>query len=137
MNNLFLDTNVVLDLLGERLPFYKHAAQIATLSDQSEIKITVSALSYPTVFFILSKYEKKGLVKDKMKKFKVLAQTADLSDQIIEKALLSPFQDFEDALQYHCALKVNCNILITLNEKGFKHASLPALTPAEYLHSRR
>ena len=44
MDVVFLDTNVVLDLLGERQPFYLSAAKIATLADHGEIRIVVSAL---------------------------------------------------------------------------------------------
>ena len=46
---LFLDTNVMLDLLGERAPFYDSIAKIATLADNSQITMVVSALSYATV----------------------------------------------------------------------------------------
>ena len=54
-DRLFLDTNLMLDLLGEREPFYDTAAKIATLADKGKIKLIVSALSYSTIFYILSK----------------------------------------------------------------------------------
>lgn len=56
MDKLFLDTNVVIDLLGEREPFYESIAQIATLSDKEKVCIVVSALTYSTVFYILSRF---------------------------------------------------------------------------------
>jgi len=135
MDRLFLDTNVILDLLGEREPFYDSAAKIATLADKGKIILIVSALSYPTIFYLLSKFEDKDIVKEKLRKFKVIAETSDLSDRIIEKGLSSKFTDFEDALQYHCAIKQDCNILITRNEKDFKGADIPVMTPDEYLKS--
>lgn len=52
-NKLFLDTNVMLDLLGERVPFYDSVAKIATLADKGDIKIVVSALSYAIVNYFL------------------------------------------------------------------------------------
>ena len=51
------------------------------------------------------------------------------------KGLASKFSDFEDALQYHCAIKMACNILITRNGKGFKESDIPVMTPDEYLKS--
>ena len=54
---LFLDTNIMLDLLGERIPFYNSIAKIATLADKGQITIVVSALSYATVNYFLTKYE--------------------------------------------------------------------------------
>ena len=65
-DKLFLDTNIVIDLLGEREPFYDSAAKIATLADKGTIKIVVSALTYSTVFYLLSKFEDKELVKEKI-----------------------------------------------------------------------
>lgn len=135
MDKLFLDTNVVMDLLGEREPFYLAAATIATLSDKGRIHVAVSALTYSTVFYLLSKFEDKELVKDKIRKFKVIAETADLTDKIINQGLASSFSDFEDALQHYCAIATDCNILITRNGKDFKMSDIPVLSPQEYLNS--
>ena len=135
MDKLFLDTNIVIDLLGEREPFYNSAAKIATLADKTKAKLFVSALTYSTVFYLLSKFEGTEEVKDKLRKFKVIAETSDLTDKIINKGLSSKFTDFEDALQYHCAIKMDCNILITRNEKDFKKSEIPVMTPDEYLNS--
>lgn len=135
MDRLFVDTNVVIDLLGEREPFYNSAAKIATLADKGKINLVVSALSYPTIFYLLSKFEGNDIVKEKLRKFKVIAETSDLTDRIIDKGLSSKFTDFEDALQYHCAIKLDCNILITRNEKDFKGSDIPVMTPDEYLNS--
>ena len=135
IDRLFLDTNVVLDLLGEREPFYASVAKIATLADKGNVNLIVSALSYSTIFYLLSKFEDSEAVKEKLRKFKVIVETSDLTDRIINKGLLSKFTDFEDALQYHCAIKLDCNILITRNEKDFKGSDIPVMTPDEYLKS--
>lgn len=132
--NLFLDTNVVIDLLGEREPFYESAAKIATLADKGKIQIFVSALTYSTVYYLLVRFENREIVKEKMRKFKLIAETADLTDKIVDKGLASKFSDFEDSLQYYCALKVDCNIIITRNGKDFKESDIPVLTPDEYLN---
>lgn len=134
---LFLDTNVVIDLLGEREPFYKSAAKIATLADKGKIQIFVSALTYPTTFYLLSRFEDKEIVKEKIRKFKVITETVDLTGKIVDKGLASKFSDFEDSLQYYCAVKMDCNIIITRNGKDFKESDIPVLTPDEYLNSIR
>ncbi len=134
-DRLFLDTNVILDLLGEREPFYDSAAKIATLADKGKVKLIVSALSYSTVFCLLSRFEDVDSVKEKLRKFKIISDTSDLTSKIIEKGLSSAFSDFEDALQYHCALKADCNILITRNGKDFKNSEIPVMTGGEYLRS--
>ena len=125
----------MLDLLGERESYYDSIARIATLADKGEVKLTVSTLSYSTVFYLLSKFEDSKIVKEKLRKFKIISETSDLTDKIIEKGLSSNFSDFEDALQYHCALKADCNILITRNVKDFKESEMPVMTADEYLKS--
>lgn len=137
MDKLFLDTNVVLDLLGEREPFYASAARIATLADKGKLKLNVSALTYSTVYFLLSKFEKGDVVKDKIRKFRVISETSDLTDKIIAKGLSSKFKDFEDALQYYCAVEADCNLLISRNGKDFKASEIPVMTPDEFLSKRK
>jgi len=134
-DKLFLDTNVVVDLLGEREPFYESVAKIATLADKGGIHLVVSALTYSTVYYLLSRFEDKEVVKEKIRKFKVIAETSDLTNKVIDKGLSSKFGDFEDSLQYYCAVNSDCNILITRNGKDFKESEIPVLTPYEYLKS--
>ncbi len=134
-DKLFLDTNVIVDLLGEREPFYDSIAKIATLADKGNIQLMVSAFTYPTVYYLLSRFEDKEIVKEKIRKFKVIAETSDLTDKIINKGLSSRFNDFEDSLQYYCAVETDCNIIITRNSKDFKASEIPVFTPYEYLNS--
>lgn len=134
---IFFDTNVMLDLLGERIPFYKSAALIATLADKKQIKLVASALSYATVSYFLTKYGNSEIAKDKLRKFKIISEISDLDELTIEKGLSSNFPDFEDSLQYFSALKTDCSILITRNAKDFKGAQMPVMTPDEFLISFR
>lgn len=133
---LFLDTNIMLDLLGEREPFYKYSAQLATLADQKEMAIVVSPISFATVNYLLSKFETEVVVKEKLRKFKILCEICKIDETIVEKALQSNFKDFEDALQYFGAIESNCEIIITRNGKDFKNSLLPVMTVEEYLQSK-
>jgi predicted nucleic acid-binding protein len=135
MKKLFLDTNIILDLLGERDPFYSSAAQIATLADKGQISMVASALSFSTVHYLQSRIESDIVVREKLSKFKIICEVSDLTDKVIDKGLISKFSDFEDALKYHSALQEDCDIIITRNGKDFKKASLPIMTPIEYLTS--
>ena len=81
-DKLFLDTNVVVDLLGEREEFYQSIAKIATLADKGRLYLVVSALTYSTVYYLISRFEDKEIVKDKIRKFKVIAETSDLTNKV-------------------------------------------------------
>ena len=132
---LFWDTNVMFDFLGERESFYLSAAKIATLADKREVTIITSALSYATINHLLAKYEGIEKIKDKLRKFKVISEICELDELIIEKSLNTDFSDFEDSLQYHSALRTECDIIITRNGKDFKKSQLPVMTPDEFLNS--
>ncbi|HEX7366770.1 MAG TPA: PIN domain-containing protein [Pelobium sp.] len=134
---LFLDTNVILDLLTDRHPFYQSAAELFSLADNDKIVLVVSALSFSTANYFIAKFENSLVAKEKIKKFRVLCEIWDLSALTIDKGLNSEFKDFEDALQYFSAKDAGCDFLITRNGKDFKSANIPILTVDEYLEIYR
>jgi predicted nucleic acid-binding protein len=135
MSRIFLDTNVILDLLGERVPFFDSIAKVATLADQKKLTLIVSPLSFTTMDYVLNKYETSKSVLNKLRKFKIICEVCEVNEETIDKALNSSFKDFEDAVQYFCALQSNCSIIITRNGKDFKHSTIPIMTAEEYLSS--
>jgi predicted nucleic acid-binding protein len=132
---VFLDTNVMLDFLGERKLFFKPAEIIVNLADIGELTICVSALSFATCNYFLGKEFGLAIAKEKISKFKIISEIVALDEIIIEKSLTSNFSDFEDGLQYFSALKTNCKHIITRDLKDFKSADISSLTPTEFLTS--
>jgi len=135
MSRIFLDTNVILDLLGERVPFFDSIAKVATLADQKKLTIIISPLSFTTIDYVLNKYETSESVLNKLRKFKIICEVSEVNEETIDKALNSNFKDFEDAVQYFTALQSNCSIIITRNGKDFKNSTIPIMTAEEYLSS--
>ena len=135
MTRIFLDTNIILDLLAERKPFYESIAKLATLADQKKLVLVTTPLSFTTIEYILKRNENAEIVIDKLRKFKIICEVCDVNEEIIEKGLNSNFKDFEDSIQYYSAVEANCSIFITRNGKDFKNSSLPILTAEEYLKS--
>ena len=130
---IFIDTNVMLDLLGERKPFYDPVAKIATLAEKNKLRMVVSPISFATVNYFLSKFESPGIAKEKLRKFKIISEICSLDEHTIEKGLNSSIKDFEDALQYFSATESDCEIIITRNGKDFKKSLLPVMTPDQFL----
>ena len=134
-DRLFLDTNIVLDLLWHRLPFFDGIAKIATLAEQQTLTLYVSALSFANAHYILSKIEGKSKASERLRQFRLLVNIISLDSTDIEKGLNAGFTDFEDALQYFSALKCSCHIILTRNAKDFKESLIPVMTAEEYLAS--
>lgn len=133
VERIFLDTNIVLDLLVKRAPFFDSIAKIATLAEQEKFTLVVSALSYSTANYVLGKYENHDVAMSNLRKFKIISTISSLSEPVVEKALNSDFKDFEDALQYFCALQSKCDVLLTRDAKGFKNSVIPVMTADEFL----
>ena len=132
---IFIDTNIMLDLLGERKPYYEPIAKIATLAEKGKLTMLVSPISFASVNYFIAKFESAKIAREKLRKFKVLCDISSLGEQTIEKALNSSVKDFEDALQYVSATESECEIIITRNGKDFKKSLLPVMTADEYLKS--
>ena len=137
MKKIFLDTNIILDFLGEREGFYEASAKIMTLADKKKIQVYTSPSSISNVFYVLAKYENSKIALEKIRKFKLLCSMSVMDDEVVEKAIHSNFKDFEDAMQYFSALASNCNMIITRNEKDFKNAMIPVMNAESYLLSLR
>jgi predicted nucleic acid-binding protein len=136
MSRIFLDTNVILDLLAQRAPFYDAIAKLATLADQKKLILVASPLSFTTIDFVLNKFESSDSVLNKLRRFKIICEVCPVNEEIVEKGLNSNFKDFEDAIQYYSALHANCSTIVTRNGKDFKNSSIPIMTAEEFLSSR-
>ena len=135
MSRIFIDTNVLLDLLAQRVPFFDSIARLATLADQKKLILVASPLSFTTVDYVLNKYESSESVLNKLRKFKIICEVCEVNEETVEKGLNSNFKDFEDSIQYYSAVQSNCSIIITRNGKDFKNSNIPIMTAEEYLSS--
>jgi len=133
MEQLLVDTNIVIDLLSKREGFFEEAQELFTLADHKQVKLSVSALTFANTHYLLNKYQKLDDARKTLIKLKVLVNVAPLDDKVLELALVSDFKDFEDAIQYLTALENGMDIIITRNKKDFKNSKLPIMTAKEYL----
>lgn len=135
MKTVFIDTNIIIDLIAQREPHYESIAKIASLAENKKIKMFASSLSFVNTFCILSKYIDKKKLYTILKKFRIICDVATVNTTVIDKGLASDFSDFEDAVQYQSALTSKCDILITRNKKDFKKTEIPVMTATEFLIS--
>jgi len=133
MENIFVDTNIIIDLLAKREPFYKDAQDLFTLSDKKEIQLCISSLSFANTYYSIVKHHKDIDARKYLAKFKFLVKVLPLEDKAIELALASNFNDFEDGLQYFVAMDNESDIIITRNKKDFKNSKIPVMTAGEYI----
>lgn len=135
MKRIFLDTNVLIDFLGEREGFYEDAARIVSLADMELIELYASSLSYATTSYILSKCEAEETVRKKLRAFSTLCHIAGVGELAVNRALYSDFSDFEDALQYYSAAEISADAIVTRNKKDFTASAIAIYTAKEFINS--
>lgn len=132
MRKIFLDTNVVIDLLDKRDPFYHAAVSIFTLAYMRKIILYVSPMTYATASYLLRKHGRDEM-RQLLRNFRQLSKVTIADDKVVDDALASKFTDYEDALQYYSALTKSVEAIITRNTKDFTYSTIPVLTPDEFL----
>jgi predicted nucleic acid-binding protein len=135
MAKVFVDTDIILDLLAMREPHYQFSARLFSMADEGELKLYVSSLSFSNLNYILSKQFSAVQARKKLLTFKTLVTVLSVSEKSVDLALNSDFNDFEDALQYFTALEFKISTLLTRNLKDFKKADISVLTAEQYLKS--
>ncbi|HPE57284.1 MAG TPA: PIN domain-containing protein [Bacteroidales bacterium] len=136
MIKVLLDTNIILDLLAKREPFYNGAARIFTLADKSKLMLFTTSLSIANTYYILSKLKSASDAREILRNFRVLVSIIGVDEKITDLSLNDhSFRDFEDAIQYYSALENNIGFIITRDSKGFKKSQIPVMTADEFLTS--
>ncbi|WP_315029429.1 PIN domain-containing protein [Capnocytophaga leadbetteri] len=129
---VFIDTNIVLDLLLQRRNFLINAEKIFSLAYKGKIVLYFSAVSFVSVTYYLGKHTNKDIkavLEDLCKIVKILP----FNQRIIENTLHSNFKDIEDGYQYFTAKENNIRIMITRNVKDFLVDDISIVTPEEFL----
>ena len=132
---LFLDANVLIDFMSERLPHYLEAATVFTLAVERKCTIAVSSLSMVTSNYIccercnmpLADWKKKANI---MKSF---VEVCPVDSDDIFLSCDSDWSDYEDNVQYEVAKRYACDVIITRNPRDFAQSNIPVLTPDEVI----
>lgn len=127
-----IDTNVILDVLLKREPFYKSCGSVLTLARRKEIELYVSASAITDIYYIANQaLRDKAEVKSLIVKLIKVVSVAGISEDEIQKALALPWKDFEDSVQYSVALLQKMDGIVTRNPKDYKEAEMKVWDPEE------
>lgn len=134
VNKILIDTNVLLDYLLEREPFFEDAKKVILSCTDEKVKGCIAAHSISNMFFILRKdYNAK-------ERREVLLNLCKIFDvEGIDKAKLisgltnEDFSDFEDCLQMECAKSYEADYIVTRNVSDYVTSEVKAVMPKDYL----
>lgn len=133
MLNILIDTNVVLDFILHRQPFYSAAENIIETANLKIISAYVSASSVTDVYYLARReLRDRNLALQLLKNFLKIVKVAAVSEKEIESALNLSWRDFEDAVQYSVAKSNEMDYIITRNIENFSGSEVAVVTPEDF-----
>lgn len=131
---VFLDSNIILDILLKNLDFYEESKKVLKLADKISVDYFISAASITDIFYVLNKKLKnKEETKKYLKNLMDIVSVAGIDESCIRNALNSSWSDFEDSVQHESSVQIGADYLVTRNVSDFKSSFVPVITPADFL----
>ena len=130
MKRVFIDTNVILDVLLQRDGFWQDSLKIFQLAELGKIKAYVSASSMTDIFYVSRKKLSLPTARQAIENLLALFEIVDVGREDLSGALTIHIDDFEDALQAYCAKKAKVTTLITRDVEGFSGIDIEVVMPA-------
>ena len=133
---ILIDSNVILDYMLERKPFFEMAEKVLNLAEKEDDVIEfVSASAITDINYIAYRNLKnQDVVYTLIRKVLKIVKVSPVTDKEITNALNLDWKDFEDAVQYSVALSNGIDAIITRNMKGFSQAEVKICTPEEIMY---
>lgn len=131
--NVLIDTNVFIDVLAKREPFYADSVRVWTLAEQGRIKGLISVISFNNIYYVVRRLRARQAANRMMVLLRDTFSPIPLDQQILDQAIDSGFKDLEDAIQYFSAVRAGADCIVSRDAGAFPQSDLPVLTPAELL----
>lgn len=129
---LLIDTNVILDVLLKREPFYPAAIEVLELTKLDNVQEYVSASAITDIYYLACRQLKsKEQARELLKKLLAIVSIAGVSEQEIKEALELEWNDFEDSVQYSVAFLQGMDAVITRNLNDYKKSEIPVWKPEQ------
>ena len=129
---IFVDTNILLDVLLEREGYYYDALKIWANAENGNVEACIAAISLNNIHYVMRKLKSETTamiaVKILLRIFKVVPVNAD----ILGLAVDFHDKDFEDDIQLQCALKAKCSQLFTRNPNHYDHSAIAVVPPSSF-----
>ena len=136
MMTVFVDTNILIDLLCERESFVQSARMLFAYGYSGRLTLVLSSLSLVNAVYIARKYGYVD-VRERLDDITEFVEVVDLRKEVAKRALTCEWKDYEDAVQYMSAIKENADCIVTRNKKDFRNSVIPVYTIDELMSKYR
>lgn len=131
---VFLDTNLILDILLKNKDLYEESKNVLTLQESNNIDFFISAASATDIYYVLNKRLKDSeLTKQYILNLLDVVSIAGVDEICIRNALNSSWNDFEDSVQHEISLQIQADYIVTRNLSDFSASFVPAIFPGDFI----
>ena len=132
MKKIFIDTNILLDVILRREEFYKNAAGIWADCESGKVRGFVSAISLNNMHYVVRKRVAPEIALEYVRLVLNVFSIVPLDESILRLAVDLPQKDFEDAIQTFSAVQVKADCIVTRDRSHFSGNYMPVVSPDEY-----
>lgn len=130
---VFIDTNLVLDVMLENSEFYDESNDVLSYCDKG-YDFYISAAACTDIFYIVRRtLHDTEETKKVMKNLLTTVSVAGVDELCIRNALNSDWKDFEDSVQHEVAKQIDADLIITRNQADYTNSAVRVMSPAEFL----
>ena len=133
MMRVLIDSDVNLDFILQRQPFFIEAAEIFTQLGNGKFDAYISAVTPINVYYFTRKAKGINGARQAVQDLLIAAKVCPIDDKILQDAHNSPITDYEDAVQHECAVAENLDAIVTRNLKDYKNSTIKVYSPSEFL----
>ena len=134
MRKIFLDANVVIDLINAGNRFHTDLLFLFSELTKQKKKLYISPTTFAITYYFLSKHIKsKSKLNEEATAFFAGFIFTREDGVIMNKVFQSDFNDLEDGLQYFSALDADIDAIITYNQHDFAKSAIPVFHPSQYI----
>lgn len=130
---VFLDTNILLDVIENRPEFYEDSLSVLDRCDELAAETFIAWHALATAYYIIKRGRTKVEALAEIDNILSWADVAPVNKLTPYQARRLDFADFEDAMQTATALECQADVIVTRNVEDFASSPIPALSPSDFL----
>lgn len=131
---VFLDTNVLMDVVANRTPWVDDALVLFELANQKKLSLIAADLSFINIAYITRKILSKPELYNLLKDLREFVAVVEVGEVVIDNSIKAQWNDMEDCAQYYAAKREKADCIVSRNIKDFALSDVPVFTPCEFLN---
>jgi len=134
MIKVFLDTNIILDIIEERQQFLLPSLNVFDLGVRGKIQLCATSLTFANCIYVARKNVGYENAITGLRRLKQILKIVPMDDAQCLRALNSDMPDLEDMLQFEAAIAFGCDVIVTRDKnRHFPQNIIPILSPSDFL----